>query len=382
MGCGGKEASLVSESYDGSGAITLRKKTDLDGVHGTDGHTGDGHARKDVAGDLKEAHHKGPVEHVPRRFPDPPPVEGRDARPPPLGVGRGRAIRGTVRVRRRVEVVLVVVARGLADAFAEGEDEDAVAGDKGELDKGEGDGVAEAGEDGFAGVGGEGGGEVPEAAEGDEADGRRGGQEGAEGRRRRCVRREGRGRGGGREAGEKGAEGEVVVLLLLGGKGVSTLAVTGPVACEDLPRGRDGAAEHRDYEVGGGEPAAGVDQSAITVGAYGSRLAVRYTLGGFPLASITGALSASRQRFVLRLGFKRRGPMDPGTRGTCSPSRSGLSGGAAERGAGCLQMRSCPAASCLCKASAGVVIGAIEQARGWRGVPPPAPRFRDPTHAL
>lgn len=48
--------------------------------------------------------------------------------------------------------------------FPQREDDDTVSGDKGELDKGEGDGVSKASEDGFARVGREGRREVPEAA--------------------------------------------------------------------------------------------------------------------------------------------------------------------------------------------------------------------------
>ena len=131
-------------TYDKDGAH-------LDCVYCTNWYASDGHAGKNVTGDLEEAHHEGAVKHVFRRFPDPPPSESRDARPPPAV--RQSSVPGAVRIDR---MVLLVVARGVPDPFPKREDEDAVARHKGELDKREGDGVPESREDRFAGVGREG----------------------------------------------------------------------------------------------------------------------------------------------------------------------------------------------------------------------------------
>lgn len=91
-------------------------------MHGANGHAGDGHAREDVAGDLEQAHGERALEHGPRGLLDPPPRRGPDAPAAP------KARRWTGHA---------------AEAFARGEDDDAVARDEGELDEGQGDWVPE-----------------------------------------------------------------------------------------------------------------------------------------------------------------------------------------------------------------------------------------------
>ena len=95
-------------------------------MDGADGDPGDGHAGKDMTAYLEGAHGEGGVEDC----------AGGGAEP--------------------------------GDADEGGHEEGTVGGDKEELDKGEGDGVAEGVHDGLSGVGGEGGGRIPDGTLQDE----------------------------------------------------------------------------------------------------------------------------------------------------------------------------------------------------------------------
>ena len=177
-------------------------ETHFDGVNGRDGYASDGHGGEDVARDLEQAHDERAVQHEFGRFPQS--ELAPSSRSCAVGMGgEGGAFGGS----------------GVEELLADGEGEEGVGGDEGELDKGERDGVAELGEDGFARVGAQGGGEIPQGAEGDEAD-RIGGGERREGGKARSGGTAGTGEevvlSGGVERGEEGGERGVVVVVGMG----------------------------------------------------------------------------------------------------------------------------------------------------------------------
>lgn len=108
------------------GGIENMGVSDLDCMNGANGDPGDGHAGKDMTADLEGAHGQGGVEDW---------AGG--------GAESGETDEG-------------------------GHEEGTVGGDEEELDKGEGDGVAEGVHDGLSGVGGECGGGIPDGTLADE----------------------------------------------------------------------------------------------------------------------------------------------------------------------------------------------------------------------
>lgn len=116
--CGQREVSTPGVSMGDCSLVPY-----LDCVDGTDRYPRYSHAGKDMSSDLKETHHECSLEHASRWFADTPSLHCPETDMPNL-----------IRVKRSV--------RSCFTLFPDGKKEHAIPSDKGELDKGQSDGVS------------------------------------------------------------------------------------------------------------------------------------------------------------------------------------------------------------------------------------------------